>query len=84
MSDPIIITKIGYRLEEAAEYVGMKPTKFLQLVKDKRMPEGTKIDNCRVWDVRDLINSFNNLKGAEGNNPTPRKPRGWDELGHNV
>ena len=39
---------------EAAKYIAIGPTKFDQLVADKRMPAPKLIDSKQVWDVVDL------------------------------
>jgi predicted DNA-binding transcriptional regulator AlpA len=62
----------GLRRDEAAQYVGVSPGKFDQLVGDHRMPKPTRIDRCLVWDIRDLDLAFEALKDAEDRNP-------WDE-----
>ena len=64
MTAPVALSKIGYRRPEAADFVGMKLSKFNQLVKDGRMPKPFKIDGCVVWDGRDLIKAFDKLKGS--------------------
>lgn len=44
----------GLRLPDAAAYVGMGETKFLQLVDAGRMPSARKIDGMTLWDRRAL------------------------------
>ena len=51
----------GLRREEAALYIGLKPTKFDQLVREKRLPEPVRIDGCVVWDVKKLDAAFDEL-----------------------
>jgi predicted DNA-binding transcriptional regulator AlpA len=40
----------GLSRVQAAEYVGVSPTKFDELVADGRMPRPKRIDARRVWD----------------------------------
>lgn len=51
----------GLRREDAALYVGFKPTKFDELVKDGRMPLPVRVDGCVVWDVKKLDAAFDDL-----------------------
>ena len=60
----------GLRREDAAAYVGLKVTKFNELVREGRLPEPIRIDGCRVWDVKKLDAAFDELS-------EPRNP--WDE-----
>jgi predicted DNA-binding transcriptional regulator AlpA len=46
---------------EAAEYVGISPSKFDELVSDGRMPGPRRIDARKVWDVRELDLHFEEL-----------------------
>jgi predicted DNA-binding transcriptional regulator AlpA len=41
----------GLRRLQAAVYVGVSPTKFDQMVADKRMPPPKSIDGCAIWDL---------------------------------
>jgi predicted DNA-binding transcriptional regulator AlpA len=61
----------GYRREEAAHYVGVSPTKFDQLVKDKRMPRPIRIDGCVIWDKRKLDLAFDALVGDDNDDANP-------------
>lgn len=44
----------GLRREDAANYVGVSPTKFDQLISDGRMPQPFRLDGCVLWDIRKL------------------------------
>ena len=46
--------KRGFRRQEAAEFIGVSPSKFDEMVKDGRIPPPFSIDGCRVWDVYEL------------------------------
>lgn len=59
--DRLLMTRRGLRREEAALYVGLKPTKFSELIADGRMPEPIPVDGCRIWDVRLLDAAFDEL-----------------------
>jgi predicted DNA-binding transcriptional regulator AlpA len=60
--------------EAAAAYVGISPTKFDELVKDGRMPRPRKVDARRLWDVRLLDISVDQLPiDGEISNDNP-----WD------
>jgi predicted DNA-binding transcriptional regulator AlpA len=48
----------GLHREAAAEYVGVSPTKFDEMVGDGRMPKPKRIDGRNVWDVRELDRAF--------------------------
>lgn len=65
----------GVCREAAAQYIGVSPGKFDQMVADGRMPRAVHIDGRRVWDRRALDRAFDELVGeglAERNE--------WDEV----
>ncbi|QPF81619.1 hypothetical protein IC762_17480 [Bradyrhizobium genosp. L] len=51
----------GLRREAAADWVGMSPTKFDELVKSGLMPRGKLVRGCRVWDRYQLDIAFEEL-----------------------
>lgn len=57
----------GLCREEAARYVGVGPTKFDEMVADKRMPKPKQIDGRVVWDRVALDAYFNDLPSQDGN-----------------
>lgn len=59
------VPRRGLRRAEAAIYIGVSPSKFDQLVADKRMPPCFKVDGCRIWDIRALDRAFDTLSGAD-------------------
>src|SRR5688500_16828324 len=61
------VTRRGLRRDAAASYVGVSPTKFDELVKDRRMPKPFHIDGCVLWDIRKLDAAFDALRDGEGN-----------------
>lgn len=60
---------------EAANYVGISPAKFDQLVKDGRMPPPRRIDGRRVWDRSQLDSHFDQLPGGADDAEAPNP---WD------
>jgi predicted DNA-binding transcriptional regulator AlpA len=56
----------------AAEYIGVSPSKFDQLIADERMPPAKKIDGRVVWDLRQLDIYFDRLEDGSDTNP-------WDK-----
>jgi hypothetical protein len=66
----------GLSREQAAEYIGVGVTKFLEMVKDGRMPQPKRIDNRVIWDTRKLDPAFDALEDKAA----PPKPRKWDAL----
>jgi hypothetical protein len=53
----------GLSRVQAAEYVGVSPTKFDELVVDGRMPKPKRVDARRLWDTRALDRAFDRLDG---------------------
>jgi predicted DNA-binding transcriptional regulator AlpA len=64
----------GLSREASADYIGVGPTKFDQMVADGRMPKPIRIDGRVLWDRHALDQFFDALGGSESvNNP-------WDEI----
>jgi predicted DNA-binding transcriptional regulator AlpA len=57
---------------ESADYVGISPSLFDEMVKDGRMPSSIRINSRTVWDRRQVDAAFDLLSQNGGNNP-------WDE-----
>ena len=55
---PLSVPKRGLSRPEAAEYIGVSPSKFDQMVKDGRMPKPKRIDGRNVWDRHQLDIAF--------------------------
>ena len=51
----------GLSRVEAAEYVGISPSKFDQLLADGRMPGARRVDGRKIWDMRELDLYFDEL-----------------------
>lgn len=64
----------GLARESAAKYIGIGTTFFDQLVAEGIFPPPVKIGGRKVWDVRDLDDSFEALKDADKQNV----PNPWD------
>jgi excisionase family DNA binding protein len=56
----------GLRADDAAAYLGVGKTKFLELVDRGTLPRAVTIDSMRIWDRFDLDAAFENLKEQEG------------------
>jgi predicted DNA-binding transcriptional regulator AlpA len=67
MSEPLYAPRWLRRIE-AARWVGMSPSKFDQLVKDRRLPKAKTIDGIVVWDRHQLDGAMELLpdKGLSG------------------
>lgn len=59
----------GLRHGPAADYVGMKPTKFDGMVDDGRMPKPRRVDGVVVWDRHELDRAFDELPHEAEANP---------------
>lgn len=57
------VPRRGLRKDEAAAYIGVSPSKFDQLVNEKKMPSPFKIDGCVIWDIRTLDAAFDEISG---------------------
>jgi hypothetical protein len=55
----------GLRRQAAANWVGMSPTKFDELVKAGLFHKGKRVHGCRVWDRCLLDIEFENLPDDE-------------------
>ncbi len=66
---PISCPPRGLSREQAAEYVGTKPTLFDEMVKDHRMPAPKRINTRTVWDRLELDEAFAALPSDDDANP---------------
>jgi len=55
---PVGVPPRGLSREQAAEYVGVSPTKFDQMVADGRMPKPKRIEVRVIWDRLQLDTAF--------------------------
>lgn len=62
-------------------YLSLSPTKFRDMVKDKRMPQPREADDRLIWDIDDLDLAFKSLPQRGGNNQTfgARSGNSWDD-----
>jgi hypothetical protein len=58
---PVSLPPRGLSRLQAAEYIGVGPTKFDDLVADGRMPKPKRIDSRTVWDRAQLDDAFSAL-----------------------
>ncbi len=73
---PIALPRRGLSVIDAATYVGVSRSKFLELVSDGRMPEPLRLDRRRIWDIRELDSAFDNLRDQEA---PPSRVTGLDD-----
>lgn len=55
----------GMRLLDAAAYLGIGKSKFLELVDEERLPKPMRIDGVVVWDRHELDTAIDALKSKE-------------------
>lgn len=55
----------GLSREEAAQYVGVSPSKFSELVKERIMPRPKKVGGRVIWDRHQLDSAFSALPDDE-------------------
>jgi predicted DNA-binding transcriptional regulator AlpA len=67
--DSIAYAPLGMSAAEAARFLGIGTTLFLELVKERRMPRPRVIRSRRVWDRLEITNAFFELphEGGDGN-----------------
>ena len=65
----------GLRADDAAAYLGMGKTKFLELVNKGMMPRAVLIDGIKVWDRFDLDAVFDAAKEE-----TPSEQNSFDKI----
>jgi len=65
----------GLSRVEAAQYIGVSPSLFDEMVRDGRMPKPKPINARKVWDRLRLDQAFEALPDVDGSGVNP-----WDEL----
>jgi excisionase family DNA binding protein len=70
------ISRRGLSRVEAAEYIGISPSKFDELIADGRMPGARRIDGRKIWDVRELDLCFDDLPRDDS---APSIGNSWDD-----
>jgi predicted DNA-binding transcriptional regulator AlpA len=63
----------GLSRVQAAEYIGVSPTKFDEMVQNRTMPKPKRVGTRATWDRRKLDEAFDALPGDDEVNP-------WDEV----
>ena len=58
--------RLGLNRVESAEFIGVSPTKFDDMVADGRMPKPKMIDSRRVWSREALVKAFAALPDTDG------------------
>jgi hypothetical protein len=64
----------GLSRDEAAIYVGVRPTLFDRQVRDGKMPKPLHIGGRRVWDIRQLDVAMDKLAAAPTDASKPADP----------
>lgn len=62
----VVLPRRGLSRVEAAQYIGVSPSLFDDMVADGRMPRPLAINARRVWDMRALDVAFDALGTAAG------------------
>jgi hypothetical protein len=70
-----LINPRGLRADDAAAYLGMGKTKFLELVGKGMIPRAVVIDGIKVWDRFDLDAVFDAAK-----EDTPSEHNSFDKI----
>jgi predicted DNA-binding transcriptional regulator AlpA len=69
--------RFGLSRAEAAEYIGVGPALFDEMVKDGRMPKPKLINSRRIWMRAKIEKSFAELP-EDGQTPEPASP--WRDV----
>lgn len=75
---PMSLPPRGLSRVQAAEYVGISPSLFDEMVDDKRMPKPRMINKRRIWDLKQLDKAFDALPHAGPGGF--QEPSPWDDL----
>jgi hypothetical protein len=77
---PITYAPRGLRAEQAAIYLGMGRSKFLELVEARKLPQPKIVDGMKIWDRHALDSAFDDFpERGESDNVTGR-PNSFDEV----
>lgn len=72
---PVSLPPRGLSRVAAADYIGISPTKFDEMVEDGRMPGAKTIDSRKVWDRLAIDAAFSALPGG---GPSGQEASDWD------
>jgi predicted DNA-binding transcriptional regulator AlpA len=61
----------GLSRKQAADYIGVSPSLFDEMVKDRRMPPPKRVNARTVWDVRQLDAAFDSLPSDDYDDRDP-------------
>jgi predicted DNA-binding transcriptional regulator AlpA len=59
------LPRFAMRRDEAAASLAISETKFVEWIKQKRMPHGRKIDGVVLWDCQEVREYWNRLKDGD-------------------
>lgn len=71
---PPTLAPRGLSRTEAAAYIGVSPTLFDHLVRDRRMPPPKRINARTVWDRKKLDRAFELIPDGDQSDHNP-----WDD-----
>lgn len=75
LSDGFAYPPRGMNADQAAAYVGLGRTKFLEMVKSGQMPKSIDLDGSTRWDRVDLDHKLDDLKQTRDNPSTASRAR---------
>ena len=64
-----VVLPRGLRAPDAAHYIGLSKSKFLDLVHEGILPQPVYIGRCALWDRLDLDAAFENFEPKVADNP---------------
>jgi excisionase family DNA binding protein len=70
--------KRGLSRVQAAEYVGVSPSTFDELVASGRMPRPRTVKSRIIWDRWELDEAFETLPHKDG--PSPDRSEAWSDV----
>ena len=80
---PVIIhqPRRGLSCTEAATYVGLGQSKFLELVAEKKMPAPVRVDRRVIWDIHELNAAFDALRDSKNEEEVTEDPgNSWGDV----
>lgn len=78
---PRSLEPIGVSREVAAASIGVSPTLFDQMIRDRRMPSPKVINSRKVWDVEEVRRAFKALPSDGDGDPPDGDANPWDAGG---
>ena len=71
----------GLSCNEAATYVGLGQSKFLELVAEKKMPAPVRVDRRVIWDIHELDAAFDALRDTRNEEEVAEDPgNSWGDV----